>query len=425
MAKVVLLACILPAVAVRKRRRAQDPYSLYDGQHLLSLTSCSIESKTEIAEALPEFHCVSLGYSVGNVSGCGEEMAICSPESAALLTKMFGGQVALLNTDAGGQARATSGNIEPYVSVQDAGVADTFYTNWRGTTDKANRVRNAVASSGGAAKIETIGQSVEGRPIEAVRLTGSGYSSGKTKLVFTFNVHAREWITGMAGVYAVEKMVAKAAADPNWLRDTEIVLVPLANPDGFMYTENSDRYWRKNRRPKPSGWFQCAGVDLNRNFPKDWGGRGSTSRRSCSDVYIGSGALSEPESQALASVFREAPMTVQIDVHSFSQLILGAWSYTSQAHPRKTEVFDLGNQMRAAMRVNGADYNMGDNLLYEASGVVSDYSTQLGALGYTYELRPKSGGMSGFNPSPSLIKPTVEECLEGLYTAVGWAQSKR
>ncbi len=45
-------------------------------------------------------------------------------------------------------------------------------------------------------------------------------------------------------------------------------IVPLSNPDGYVYTWTTDRLWRKNRRTNGGGSF---GVDLNRNWGYQWG----------------------------------------------------------------------------------------------------------------------------------------------------------
>lgn len=404
---------------MRRRARAVDCYSKYDGKALLEVAPVADEI-AELQEALKLGRCVELND--GGLRADATEEVVCSADVAQKLEETYGKSARLVSMDAGGYYRGLSGTTEPFISVLGVSNQNAFYSSWRGYDDQAAAVEAAVRNSGGVATLETFGNSVEGRPMKAVRIRGANYKAGNPKVLFSFNLHAREWLTGMSGVYAVEKMVAKAKADPSWVAGMEIVLVPMANPDGFVYSEQKDRYWRKNRSPK-SGFFGCPGTDLNRNFPKDWGGRGSTSTSTCSDVYIGKQSASEPETKALISLMRESPMTVQIDVHAFSQLILTSWSYTSAPHPRRVELLSLGNKMKSAMKSEtGADYAMGDNLLYEASGVLSDFSTDMGALGYTYELRPSSGGKAGFSPPVSQILPGITETLAGLYAAIDHAK---
>lgn len=47
--------------------------------------------------------------------------------------------------------------------------------------------------------------------------------------------------------------------------------LPVMNPDGYAYTHNGDRLWRKNKRRHTNRF--CTGVDLNRNYGHKWGGK--------------------------------------------------------------------------------------------------------------------------------------------------------
>merc|ERR1719491_1933343 len=117
----------------------------------------------------------------------------------------------------------------------------------------------------------------------------------------TFNIHAREWIAGMAGIYAVEKLVEKVVNNPGYLDGVEVVMMPMANPDGFVNTQGFSRFHRKNMNKNSS---LCTGVELNRNFAFQWGTVGS-SGIPCMDNYHGSAAISEPETKAMTKMMDE------------------------------------------------------------------------------------------------------------------------
>jgi len=256
-----------------------------------------------------------------------------------------------------------------------------------------------------------------------VRFRGAGWTPGAPRTVVDCELHAREWITGMACVYAVEKAIEKAQADPSWLAGHEFAIIPMANPDGVIYSETTNRMWRKNRADNDGN--SCKGVDLNRNWDPDWSGRQSTSGSKCSDVYYGSSAFSEPETQAVKRLIDEAPVTIHLDIHSYGNILLAPWGYTNTRHPRRSEIDVPGNLMRDAISAkNGQSWRYGGSeLLYPASGVCPDYSTSQGAFGYTYELRPGSAwGTGGFAPNKDQILPTAEECYEGILAAIGWAK---
>merc|ERR1719384_451378 len=256
-----------------------------------------------------------------------------------------------------------SGPARPYTAVAGMELAEDFYSDWRDFDAREARVDAAVAASGGAAKSEIVGKTLQERDMRIVRFTGKGYVPGNPKVVLTFNLHAREWIAGMAGVYAVDKLVEKLNSNPDYLDGMEVVMMPMANPDGFIHSEGLARFHRKNTNRNNS---LCLGTDLNRNFPTGWGTCGVLNDLQCGsvipcmDTYRGREAGGEPETQVIMRVLEESAMTVAIDVHSFTQLILSSWGYTTDAHPREAEFTALGTRMQDAVQArHGAEYRYG------------------------------------------------------------------
>lgn len=119
----------------------------------------------------------------------------------------------------------------------------------------------------------SIGQSIEGREIWMLHITGAG--AGPKPAVFYHGLqHCREWITGPMVMYIADYLVNNYDTDPcikSLLDSTDFYLAPCVNPDGYVHTWPPDdvRLWRKNRRNNGDGTF---GVDLNRNWAYGWGG---------------------------------------------------------------------------------------------------------------------------------------------------------
>jgi len=346
-------------------------------------------------------------------------MAICDARGATRLTELFAEKAVVVNTDAGAFYRNSSGMAHHSLGVAGAESSSDFYASWQDHEARTSRVDAAVRGSGGAAKLEQIGTSHEGRPIMAVRLTGRGWQPGMARVVMNHQLHAREWIAGMSGVYAVEQACQKASKDASWLSGVEVVIVPMSNPDGFLFSESNDRFWRKNR--KVNSGTSCMGVDLNRNWEPEWGG---ASGSKCSNTYYGPSAYSEPETQAIKDLLDEAPNSIHLDVHAYAEMILAPWSYEYAAHPRRSEIDVSGRLMQDAIQsVHGKRYQYGGSeILSAASGVAPDYSTMTGAWGFTLELSPGDGN-GGFAPPASLIQPTVEECWAAIAAAIKWSKS--
>ena len=147
----------------------------------------------------------------------------------------------------------------------------------------------------------------------------------------------------------LEKLIEMVKSDPSLIAGTEVVLMPMANPDGMLYTETNERFHRKNTNGvENAGWFCTGGVDLNRNYDVNFGGQGSSSNR-CQEIYSGPGPNSEKETQVVIKVMKEAPMDVFIDVHAYTALILASWGYTRDDHPRAAEFASLGLKMKASI----------------------------------------------------------------------------
>lgn len=107
--------------------------------------------------------------------------------------------------------------------------------------------------------------------------------------------------------------------------------------------------WRKNRLPNPDQ-PECAGVDLNRNFGYEWGGKG-TSDKPCSEVFKGKSAFSEPESTAVKNFLENTKedFNAFLTYHSYGQYILYPWGY-DEILTEDTE--DLHNAGEEAAKVN-------------------------------------------------------------------------
>uniref|UniRef100_A0A1A9WUQ2 Peptidase M14 domain-containing protein n=1 Tax=Glossina brevipalpis TaxID=37001 RepID=A0A1A9WUQ2_9MUSC len=171
-----------------------------------------------------------------------------------------------------------------------------------------------------------VGYSYEGRLIRGVKLS---FQTGRKAIFVESNIHAREWITSAACTYLILELlfsrdpdVREMAARLDWW------IVPVLNVDGFVYSHEKDRLWRKSRKPVSS---DCMGVDLNRNFEYLWG---RITHDPCSNQYGGTHPLSEPEVEQLTkfinSSIPEGSLKIYIALHSAAQAVLLPWTHTRE-----------------------------------------------------------------------------------------------
>jgi murein tripeptide amidase MpaA len=112
----------------------------------------------------------------------------------------------------------------------------------------------------------------------------------------------------------------------NIVETLDVFIFPLVNPDGRIFVQSplGDAMWRKNRNPN-SG-LPCKGVDINRNYDFLWDSGIGTSANSCTDVFRGSAAFSEPETRNVRHMIDTyTNIKFMIDVHSYSELVLYPW----------------------------------------------------------------------------------------------------
>ena len=259
-----------------------------------------------------------------------------------------------------------------------------------------------------------IGTSTQGRSISAYTICGSDPASRPAIYIVT-GAHAREWIAPATMSFVADALVNRYGIDP---RITDLVdsvawhIVPIANPDGYEHSWNVDRLWRKTRSVNGDGTF---GVDWNRNFAAGWGGPGSSGNTS-SDIYRGTSAFSEPETQAIRDDVTSTPnVAMFFDVHSYSQLILWPYGYN------ETEPEGVPGEIHRAIgegiadqiaSVNGAIFDpIPAHGLYVASGTSLDWAwDDAQVYAFTYELRDT--GQFGFILPPEEIIPSGQEILE-------------
>lgn len=322
---------------------------------------------------------------------------------------------------AGLSVRIGVDDLQPWVDANYArpDVSGGWYDAYHPLADVWAYMQGLVDAHPTLARIEDIGVSLEGRPLRAIRITGPGDPNTKPGFFFHGGQHAREWINVPVPMYIAEWLLTNYDSNPQAKRlvdEVDWTILMVMNPDGYDYTWTNNRMWRKNRRDNGGGIF---GVDLNRNWGYQWGGEGSSSNPQ-SETYRGPSPFSEPETQVCRDFVLNHPnVAAYMDFHSYSQLIMWPWGYTSQFSPDHSEFDYVGSNMATLLRnVHGVVYRDGPvyTTIYPASGVSVDWNYGANMndrmiLAFTTELRPANEQGGGFLLPPEQIVPTCEENL--------------
>lgn len=420
---------------------AKDAYSVYDGHDLLQVKACNAGEVSQLRLKMARASCRILSEPgdllLPHDGSCAVAQYTCPTKVSAL--KPRGDGIEVLADGSAGELMRRHGAASLAVPLQHEDgrvelrgnlVNQTFYLQFRNYDDILAYITSLVKASKAPAQIVDLKPTtIEGRQIKVVRIRGKDWVPGDPRMTITHTIHAREWISTMAGVYSVERSLEKFAADPEKYAKMEMNIVPVSNPDGFMYSITQDRFWRKN-----CGEYEgCYGVDLNRNFNWQWGRVDEPNGNevtTCNEVFHGDYGASEPEVKALQGLVEAAPISVHLDFHSCGGFILGPWSFTTIDHPRQKEILALGGDMKKAIASHaGSQYEFctGNRCLYTVSGDLPDYATAMGGLGFTVEMRPLTGKFANFNdfaPPPDQILPNAEENYKAVEVALEWSLNR-
>jgi len=275
--------------------------------------------------------------------------------------------------------------------------------------------------------IVELGNSYEGRRIRGIKVGSIPPEEGKKKKTIIINgaQHAREWISVSVVSYLAYALVAGYDQDKdikNMLDDFDWIFFPTLNVDGYVYSFEVDRLWRKNRQPTRFPF--CTGIDLNRNWGFKWPEDVDNTIvvNPCSESYQGEEPFQAIESSLLADYVEDLQNTDHevigyLDFHSYAQKILYPFAYDCAQTPPNLE--DLEELAIGAARAIKQSYDQ--HYEVESACDCDDYGETNGGsavdwiynqgVHFSYIIKLRDTGTYGFLLPPDEIVPCGEEML--------------
>ena len=212
------------------------------------------------------------------------------------------------------------------VTEQAAAMAAGGFQVWR-SWDEPGGIRDELFDvarrNPQLVKLEVLGRTHQGRELIALKVTQGAREvpdGSRPAVLYSSNQHAREWISLEVNRRLLNHFIARWRANDKAIKDllkrTELWFVISANPDGYQYTFDVERLWRKNLRDNDGdGEIGVGdGVDPNRNFAEHWGYDNEGSAPETADeTYRGPSAGSEPETRAMAGPHRPHQAEVPVE----------------------------------------------------------------------------------------------------------------
>ena len=200
-----------------------------------------------------------------------------------------------------------------------------------------------------------LADSRQGRPILALHIAQdpdqqqdkpslllNGAHHGHELLSVDYALDAGRWLLESEDVLAVR---ARSKLD--------VWLVPLVNPDGNFTTLHLDAGPKRGRKNGREVVQDChfdpatEGVDLNRNYPFQWGGlgeRGSSSETS-SPYYRGPTEASEPETRALMALNDQHRFLAALSYHTNGSLLIAPYTIDGVPNPEPSMAWLLAQRL--------------------------------------------------------------------------------
>ncbi|KAJ0173495.1 hypothetical protein K1T71_010644 [Dendrolimus kikuchii] len=279
--------------------------------------------------------------------------------------------------------------------------------------------------------LTSMGPSVDGREIKGIIINYKPNNANKSIGMLEGTLHAREWISPATVTWIIKEFLTSTDPAVRALaEDLEWHIFPVVNPDGYVYSFEHRRMWRKNR--SRANFTSCAhlqteddmsnGVDLNRNFDFVWMSIGA-SNDSCSNTFAGPIPFSEPESRAIAqrvlTLKDEGRFIYYIAVHSYTQLFVIPYSHVSGVDVllanNYADMYEIAIRGSEALSKRfGTKYRVGvsADVMYPMSGTSFDWVKFAADVPISFLIELRDLGEYGFLLPPEQIIPTGLETMD-------------
>jgi hypothetical protein len=296
---------------------------------------------------------------------------------------------------------------------------DQDLDNYHTYAEMETELNSLAATYPSLTDLTTIGTTIEGRNIYVLKISDNvTVDEAEPEVLYMGCHHARELMSVEIPLRFAKYLLENYTIDmqiQTYVNEREIFFAPMINPDGHVYVQNNHAgawwtWWRKNRRPNPD---TSVGVYLNPNYGYQCGfDNFGSSPTPSNDLYRGTAAFSEPETQAVRDFVNSRDFVMAFSYHSYGELLLYGPGWYFGYLPDHNVYLELGRELTST---NGYfDGNAVDGAIYLTNGDSDDWlygeqTTKNKIFSFTPEVNTSAHG--GFGPPDTEIQPTFDLLL--------------
>jgi hypothetical protein len=319
--------------------------------------------------------------------------------------------------------RTRSGKTVRQLATAQAAAGFTVWRSWDEPGGIRDELYRVARNNRDLVKLKVLGHTLQGREIIALKVTKNARKhrdGSRPAALYSATQHAREWISTEVDRRALHWYIDQYNSNNQEIRKllkhTELWFMVVANPDGYQYTFDHERLWRKNLHDNDGDGQTTGadGVDPNRNFNEHWNydNEGSSSIFS-SDTFRGTDPGSERETQAMQSLLRSADPETHANFHSYGPLILFPQGWLVGAPDADNPIYTALGGTDANPAIPGFDPGLSAEELYVTNGETTDFAdANVGTISFTPELEEGCPGCGFVFPdNEALVQAEFQKTL--------------
>ncbi|XP_035900560.1 carboxypeptidase D isoform X2 [Anopheles stephensi] len=275
-------------------------------------------------------------------------------------------------------------NVNPVGGSHDVDESFLQQPHYRGNNELLDVLAHLQKDYPDLAKVHTIGQSLEGRPLTVVEIRPN-VNRPRPLLMPMFkyvgNMHGDETVGRELLLYLAQYLLANYGRDPevsSLVNETAIYLMPTMNPDGYERSKEGVC----ESPPDYVGRYNAANVDLNRDFPDRFDDERTRHQRM---------RRRQPETVAVMNWILNNPFVLSANLHGGA--VVASYPYDNSIHHH-----DCCEESRTPdnkfFKYAALTYAENHPVMRQGRDCNETFQSGITNGAYWYEL---SGGMQDFN----------------------------